>query len=135
MPEKFKKGASVTEVHGYVPLHKRIAVLQNAGMRTMMAKDELYDNINDLVYDNSGRIIGEKLEVSPPPPLPRHVDADYADVAEHYAIYVERRRQIRQRAAEQRAKKLQGGTGGSPPVNPDDPLKKPPETEKAQEPK
>lgn len=118
MAEKFTKGSSLTEVHGYVPLHKRIAVLQNAGMRTMMAKDELYDNINDIVYDKTGRMIGEKLEIAPPPPLPRHVDADYADVADHYAMYVERRRLIRQRAAEQRAVRIQGGTGGSPPVSP-----------------
>ena len=63
MAEKFTKGSSLTEVHGYVPLHKRIAVLQNAGMRTMMAKDELYDNINDIVYDKTGRMIGKTVEV------------------------------------------------------------------------
>lgn len=103
---KIKPNArSKTELLGYIPLEKRIAQLQVAGLRTMLARDSLYDELA------SGRDAQIK-----PPLLPRHFEADMADVSELYRFYKERRRDIEDRIKDEVKRKA--GVQGASPVNP-----------------
>lgn len=106
MAQKFKK-PTLTQTLGFTPLEQRIARVQMAGLQTLLARDKealaRYDGV------------GEDLL---PPPLPRHVEPDLADVSEWYRYYVQRRFEIEDRVRALQLKKRGGGTGGTPPVNP-----------------
>lgn len=73
---------SKTELLGYVPLNKRIAQLQISGIRTMLARDALYDDL-----------VGKDDDI-PVPVLPRHLQADMAEASEAYRYYKARRKEL-----------------------------------------
>jgi len=74
------------ELIGYMPLEKRIAELKAAGLRTAYHRDrKFYDYLR-------GEEDGEFI-----PPLPRHMPADLAEVADLYHEYQARRREIEAR--------------------------------------
>lgn len=74
--------SSKTELLGYVPLNKRIAQLQISGIRTMLARDALYDDL-----------VGRDDDI-PVPVLPRHLQADMAEASEAYRYYKARRKEL-----------------------------------------
>lgn len=98
-------GKSKTELLGYVSLEMRIAQLQVAGLRTKLARDELYDSLID------------REDLPNPPILPRHFQADMADVAEYNRYYQARRAEINDKirvALEERKRPRPGAAVGSP---------------------
>lgn len=91
MPQVFKK-KSKRELLGFVSLEKRIAQLHLAGLRNLVARDQLYDSVD-------GR--EEVLETAPP--FPRHFEADMAEVSDLYRMYADRRAEAEVRIAERKA--------------------------------
>lgn len=98
MAEKFTK-KSRTELLGYVPLERRIASLQISGLRTSVYRDRLAQMglLPDAKYFDT-----ESEHYVPPVPLPRHMDADLAEVSELGRYYFQKRASIETRIREER---------------------------------
>lgn len=101
---------------GYVRFEKRLASILSAGLQLRVARDELHDSFSD-------------DDLPTPPPLPRHLEADLAEVSEAARFYQARRVEIQEREVE-RARVAREAKDKTPPeVNPDgvrtEPAKKP----------
>jgi hypothetical protein len=79
-----------TERLGYVPFEKRLAAIMNAGLQLKSSRDEYFDSFSD-------------EDIKAPPPLPRHLDADLAEVSDLARKYDVRRREIEAKIALLRA--------------------------------
>lgn len=105
---------------GFVPFEKRVAMVMNAGLSRQVLMERTFGRSE--LFDGDG-----EEDFLPPPPLPRHLDADLAEVSELAREYAQRKAQIEERIAAKAAQakleqKVQvppaaGKQGGEPPAD------------------